>query len=164
MQQTLPECRIITVQQPWADLLVPDAGVIERARTYNPDLAARLPKDVENRTFGTDWRGPLLILAAGRRVDEEAMAAFQFNRNHFIQGVVVGVVTLVDVVNGSPSTWSIDGARHWQVTNPIRLLSPVPARGFLGIREPDPRVRHDVYARLERQRRLEHQHLLDADA
>lgn len=145
MQQTRPECRIITVQQPWADFLVPDGGIVDRVRETNPGLADRLPKDIENRTFGTDWRGPLLILAAGRRVDEIAMARYGLDRNRYILGVVTD----------STSTWAVHGARHWQVDNPIRLLSPPPAAGFLGIRLPEQRLWHEVFTRLERQRQLE---------
>jgi hypothetical protein len=151
MQQQPPECRIITVQQPWADLLVPDAGVIERIREVNPDLAARLPKDVENRPRGANWRGPLLILA-GLQVDQDAMDRFDLNRNHFIRGVVVGVVDLDDVVTDSTSTWAVDGATHWLVSNPIRLLSPPIATGSQGIRLPEQRLHVEVYARLDQQR------------
>lgn len=105
-------------------------------------------KDVENRTWRTGYRGPLLIHAA-QAFDEEMHAApLSTWRRYgiksrpaclFERSAIVGVVDLVDIVQDSTSRWAIDGCYHWLLANP-RPLEPVPAAGRLGLWKPQLKV------------------------
>lgn len=84
--------KAITILQPFAWLIV--AGI----------------KDVENRTWRTKYRGPLLI-HAGKRLHStpiemiEAQMSIAIPRDALEFGGVIGCVELVDVVEKSPSRW-----------------------------------------------------------
>jgi hypothetical protein len=142
--------RQMTIWQPWAHLLTVDDTAIEAVRATNPELADRLPKDVENRSHGTTWRGTLLV-HAGRRIDLRGCDRFGLDPAALVTGSVVGIVRLVDVVDNSPSFWAEPGQKHWLVMDRARLDDPVPAVGFQGSRPPVPEVLAAVLARLERQ-------------
>lgn len=86
--------RAFSVRQPWAWLIV--RGI----------------KDIENRTWRTNYRGEVLI-HAGKRMDREglawarAMAYFpgiEFPRV-FPLGGIVGAAEIVDCVSASKSSW-----------------------------------------------------------
>lgn len=150
MSQFTP--RMLTVRQPWADFLVPSRDLILWLTTHNPDLIPQLPKDVENRPYGTTWRGTLLI-HAGQQADRKAMDMFGLDQALFVRGAVVGTVQLVDITTTSASPWALPGSRHWQVTNRQRLSSPVECTGFLGLRPPTPPVLASVLSLLDHQRK-----------
>ncbi len=116
----------ISIRQPWAWAII------------------HIGKDVENRTWATKYRGPLLIHAS------KHMSRAEFdNAADFIHGIinvphppipamkelerggVVGVVELVDCIRDSDSLWAIPGQRHWTLTNP-RPVPFRPIRGQLG--------------------------------
>lgn len=126
-----PMRRALSVQQPYAGLIV--AGI----------------KDVENRTWGTAYRGELVIHAGKARLEENfdclddltdedqaklATAGYAKVRDLGF-GALVGVVDLVDVVQGHPSRWANPepGTFHW-VMRPIEVFKKqVPFRGSLGL-------------------------------
>jgi hypothetical protein len=108
--------KALTVRQPWAWAIV-HAG-----------------KDIENRSWRTHYRGPLLIHAAvsphalwdmprGVRKPEERDIHY---------GAIIGLVELVDVVERSRSKWFI-GPVGWVVANPRPLRQPVPCKGGLSL-------------------------------
>ena len=108
---------IITVRQPWATAIF------------------QLGKNVENRTWSTDYRGRLWI-HSGLRADAEAdgdRRLLQLELEELPTGVVLGSVTLVDVVEGSRSRWAEPGRFHWLLTDPRPLASPRPRRGRAGM-------------------------------
>lgn len=118
--------RALSVRQPWAWLIVHGH------------------KDVENRDWGTGWRGPLLIHAGKtltRKYHREcrAMLAEVFgialpDLDELPRGGVVGVATLVDVVRASASPWftgAADGGLGW-VLRDARPLPFHPCAGALG--------------------------------
>ena len=94
--------KVLSVRQPWAAFMFVESV---------PQLAALLPrKDVENRTWGTDYRGWLLIHAA-QKVDR-GWAQFVSERFHIVLpdfearlGGIIGSVKLVDCVTESKSRW-----------------------------------------------------------
>lgn len=141
---------IASVWQPWADLLCPDAGVAERLRFHAPYWADQLPKDVENRTRRCSHRGLLAIHAAAGRVDREAMATLNLDHRRFVRGAIVGVVEVVGCSTNDPSWWATDGAVHWKVARPRRLLSPI---AFAGPQSPrsitDPGVLREIRRQLD---------------
>lgn len=137
---TLPA---LTIRQPWADHLF------------------RLPnrKDVENRTWPTNYRGELVI-HAGREVDPagvEALGPITAEQDRD-RGHVLGVVLLVDVHRDGSSActvwecagnpWAFHDAEfgprvyHWILDRPARLVTPIPARGRVGLWDAGPSITH----------------------
>ena len=115
--------RVLSVQQPWAWLIV--HGL----------------KDIENRTWFTSYRGPLLIHAS-QRVDREwmdiiysllAKEGLPMPRD-LPTGGIVGIVDLVDVVRHYESPW-FEGPWGWVLENP-RPIPHIPAQGRLGLWTP----------------------------
>jgi hypothetical protein len=118
----------LSVRQPWAELIVSGS------------------KDVENRTWRTDYRGPLLIHAAKRCTPEDWHEASAFLRargpalaspviyGDLQIGGIIGGVDLVDCVRDHQSTWAIAGQWHWVLANPWRCPL-MPMRGQLGLFE-----------------------------
>ena len=122
--------KIISIRQPWASLIVTGGknvvtGEIER-------------KDVENRTWPTHYRGPVLIHASQRQDD---IAADEIERRFSVRlpddvpgGGVVGVCEIVDCVRNHPSKWAANGHWHFVLAN-ARPLPFVPWKGALSLRE-----------------------------
>jgi hypothetical protein len=109
--------KALSIRQPWAHLIV--AGI----------------KQIENRTWTTRYRGPLLI-HAGQLWHDETIADIE--RRHRIAiprdlqlGGIVGIVDLVDVVTQSDDPYFY-GPFGFVLEN-ARLLSFMPMRGRLGI-------------------------------
>jgi hypothetical protein len=93
-------------------------------------------KPVENRSWTTKYRGPLLI---------HQSKTFDWAGWNFIQkrhrlpldcakdkGCLVGRVDLVDVVREHPSPWAF-GPYVWVLRNPEKFSKPIPWRGQLGL-------------------------------
>jgi len=115
--------KALTIKQPWAWAII-HAG-----------------KNVENRTWHTDYRGPLAIhagLAAARAYHAWAqgwMAAIGVEApelDELSRGCVLGTVELVDCVRDSGSRWAMPDCWHWVLTNP-RPCEPRFVRGSLGL-------------------------------
>lgn len=113
--------KAISVRQPWAGLIV--LGV----------------KDIENRTWFTLHRGPLLIHASKAR-DEEVIqraikalseAGHHVTPDDFPLGGIVGQVDVIDCVQEHGSEW-FDGPWGWVLENAQRLAFR-PLRGKLGL-------------------------------
>jgi hypothetical protein len=107
--------RAITIHQPWAELIV------------------RGEKDVENRSWRTNHRGPLLI-HAGARADRSSFA------EHGVpeaadRSAIIGVVEVVDCKQERTSTWHEAGSWGWYLTGARRFRKPIPMKGRRGIFE-----------------------------
>jgi hypothetical protein len=103
-----------------------------------------LGKDIENRTWSTHYRGPLLLHAAKRQPTKAECESFcqlaedivgrevltnqlaravgpDFRGSFFDalralpRGGIVAQVEVVDVVSNSSSAWAFDGQFHWQL-------------------------------------------------
>ena len=117
--------KTLSVRQPWAWLIV--SGY----------------KDVENRTWRTSYRGPLLIHAS-QRVDREATEYYRREilragdewPDTLVTGAIIGIVTLVDCVTECESPW-FSGPIGWRLADAGEFLDPIPARGRLGLWEAD---------------------------
>jgi hypothetical protein len=105
-----------------------------------PYLIMKQGKDVENRTWRTDYRGRILIHAskkpdpflteiAGRYLQDPV------NLKELLQwcGHIIGSVELVDCVQNYKSKWAESGMWHWVLKNPVLFKELIPARGSLGI-------------------------------
>ncbi|ALJ98716.1 ASCH domain-containing protein [Burkholderia thailandensis] len=119
--------KALSVRQPWAWLLA--AG----------------HKNIENRTWVTSYRGPLLIHASKGMTHQEyedcmafairaGLRAYFPRREDLERGGIVGVVDLVACFesNGRLSPWHIEGCYGFAVSN-ARQLPFIPYTGRLGI-------------------------------
>ena len=115
--------KCLTVRQPWAYLIVNGH------------------KNLENRSWSTRYRGPLVIQSARSYgsiaelsdlcldIEEETGIALP---DTFTLGVTEGIVTLQDIVTNSQSIWAYDGDYHWILGDPA-VLPAVNLSGKLGI-------------------------------
>jgi hypothetical protein len=109
-----------------------------------PWLIMKFGKDVENRSWRTDYRGRILIHAS-KKPDPNTIQIM----SHYMAmttetelrkllnccGCIIGSVELVDCVQNSKSKWAEAGQWHWILRDPILLENPVPAKGSLGLWE-----------------------------
>ncbi len=112
--------KAITIKQPWASLIA--AGL----------------KDIENRSWKTNYRGRVLIHAAAAPV-KEGLAALNnkqlfelMNRENWEtefdnlpNATIVGSVEIVDCVQNHPSKWAQEGFWHWVLANPEMYPEPI---------------------------------------
>lgn len=149
--------RLLTVRQPWASAFFIGAGA----------------KDIENRRWGPSGPGRIGI-HAGRIVARAAMVALAdlppvHDRDY---GVVLGTVEVVSwhrertdgcrehrCQSNRWAMWSDTPESrpiyHWCITQPRAFVTPIPARGALGLWNPGPSVEHlmsiaDVVERIPR--------------
>jgi hypothetical protein len=105
-------------------------------------------KDVENRTWHTDYRGPLLIHVSKKMHPQARWILGYLQRNKMIPmgleildqarlqcGHIIGQVELVDCIRDSDSPWAQQGLYHWVLRNPVAFDKPIPAKGKLGLWE-----------------------------
>jgi len=112
--------KIISIRQPWASLIVSSL------------------KDVENRTWPTRYRGPVLIHASQRADDatsEDIERRFGVRLPAELPlGGVVGIAEIVGCVKDHPSKWYAPSHWAFALTN-SRPLSFVRWKGQLGLRD-----------------------------
>ncbi len=125
--------RALTVRQPWASLII--SGV----------------KNIENRSWTTDHRGPIVITSSAasapahewenarailESIDPEhpAISAFFDNPRNAPVGMALGTVEVVSVLTDiENSPWTIPGNWHWVLANPRPFDPPVQCVGKLGL-------------------------------
>lgn len=115
--------KVLSIKQPWASLVV--MGV----------------KPIENRTWRTSYRGPLLI-HAGSRADDYAAAEAILGRRlsrDLPRGGIIGCVELVDIVEHDPSPWFF-GPYGWVVRR-LQVGPFIATPGKLGLFDPPERAR-----------------------
>jgi hypothetical protein len=134
------DIRALTVKRPWAGLI------------------AHHGKTVENRTWGTTYRG-LLFIHAGQGWEPTARwfsqhlvpvgADYWLPERHPQR--IVAVAELVGVCPGHPcecGPWAMDGQEHWRLGSVRALAEPVRVKGALGLWRPAPAVIEAVQAQL----------------
>ncbi len=94
-------------------------------------------KDIENRTWSTNYRGPLLIHASGNYADEAGAwltSNFPGIRipTNLPRRAIIGRVEVVDCVTTSPSKWFF-GPYGFVLKDPIEFENPIPWPGKLDI-------------------------------
>lgn len=134
--------KTITIKQPWAWLEI--EGI----------------KDIENRTWPTNYRGRVLIHAAAKSWTWNAVLKYLtaamtkvFNEggatrtwlDSLTTGAIIGSVEIVDCVINHPSIWAektdIDRMvakkpiYNWVLANPIKFSEPIYAKGKLSFWE-----------------------------
>ncbi|GAB6393605.1 MAG: ASCH domain-containing protein [Treponematales bacterium] len=116
--------KALTVKNPWAWLIIHGE------------------KDVENRSWRTNYRGRLLIHASkrpeeiepslpGQTTAEEIILLSALGESEPYNGCILGSVELADCVLHSKSAWAEEGAWHWILRNPVPFDKPIPAKGSL---------------------------------
>lgn len=121
----------LTLRRPWASLLLV------------PETLSG--KTIENRTWSTDYRGPVLIYGGTRIDDAGVRAATRAGMDaewHTRQQGWLGAAVLADVHRsrgccrpwGQPKTRTDVPIYHWVFTHPQRLADRTWGRGFVGLR------------------------------
>jgi hypothetical protein len=111
--------KAISLRQPWAWLVLHGG------------------KDIENRSWPTDYRGPLAIHAGKAKMPEDMVQEIEDTygvevpRGQLVYGAIIGLVDLVDCVTSHPSKW-FDGPYGFVLATP-RPIKPVPMPGQLGL-------------------------------
>lgn len=115
--------KTLTVKNPWAYLIAIGA------------------KDIENRSWKTNFRGTILIHTSAK-MDYPLFTAKQFEESlhedvqNKITGKdlpmssIIGQVDIVDCVQDHPSIWAEEGMYHWVLENAI--LYPIPISNVKG--------------------------------
>lgn len=111
--------KVITIKQPWASLIA--HGI----------------KDIENRTWRTNYRGRVLIHAAASS-DKEPYKLFNDEQAKAVddcimevccfygqKSAIIGSVEIVDCVQNHPSIWAEKGVYNWVLANPILFDKPI---------------------------------------
>ena len=114
--------KVLVVRQPWAWMIVNGH------------------KDIENRTWDTKHRGPMLIQAGGTRPSKPQLERVrQYARERGVRlpedfelGGIVGMVRLNDCPRSSRSVWWEPGNFAWVLSHPKRLRF-VPMKGMLNL-------------------------------
>ena len=121
----------LTVRQPWASLIM------------------RCGKDIENRDWRTNFRGPVAIHTSAKLSRSEIEDACSMMRGfipnfseriftaevmkspeRYPTGCIVGTVEIVDCVTSSESPWFC-GDFGFVLRNPVVFENPIPCRGAL---------------------------------
>lgn len=126
--------KALSIRQPWAYLIV--AGY----------------KDVENRTWNTNFRGRIYV-HAGKSPDnldgvKSAVGILEKKLSrlgymlavHGIKcdvefGGIIGEVTIIDCVQDSDSPWAVPGQYQFVLKDALRYEQPIPMTGRLGFWE-----------------------------
>lgn len=146
----MPKLPVLSLWRPWTTLILHHG------------------KNVENRTWDTDYRGDLLI-AGGLRFDtklswpvvaESSLTAGGAGRSGVSRDPaqhptgIVGVVEVYGMCTASVDAgtcdcgpWAMAGHVHWQLRNPRAFLTPVPHRGFQKLHQ----VPNDNWPAVEKQ-------------
>ena len=108
--------RTLSIRQPWAGLIV--AGI----------------KDIENRSWSTSYRGPILIHAGKAKPPADWLEEIEEEHGIVIPrmefGGIIGTAEIVDCVTSHPSPWFC-GPFGFVLANP-RPLPFLPCKGALG--------------------------------
>jgi len=111
--------KVLSIQQPWAELIC--MGI----------------KDVENRSWNTNFRGEFLIHAS-KKFDYDSYVYLQEEHDiftdtlvcGFMLGGIIGMANLIDCVKGYNSEWSIGGEFQF-VLKDAQFLDFIPCKGAL---------------------------------
>ena len=122
--------KALSIMQPWAWLIVQGW------------------KDLENRTWQTNYRGPLLIHASAKFNE----CAWEFiirsglvdgfdlpDPAEFKLGGIIGQAELYDIVTNAPSNWAATDQYHWMLRD-AKPLEFIPCRGTLSVWTPPPEI------------------------
>ena len=117
--------RALSIRQPWAWLVV---------NGY---------KDIENRTWSTNFRGRIYVHAGRRTVTDDYPEQREYLvqagiaiPTHLSRGAIVGEVTITGCLSGSDSPWFC-GPYGFTLEDPVAYETPIPYHGQLGFFQVD---------------------------
>jgi hypothetical protein len=120
--------KALSVKNPWAYLII-------YGYDFGLEIGGFKIKDVENRTWETSYRGPILIHCSKNLDGDVPWDRLPYNikwANY--NGHIIGTINLVDCIRNSESRWAEPGLWHWVLKDP-KPCQPVPAKGSLGLWE-----------------------------
>jgi hypothetical protein len=131
----LDALKALTIRQPWAHAIV------------------HLGKDVENRSWRANYKGPLLIHASAYRENGPRTMLAEYmstppsekSLSELPTGSIIGIADLYDYIDDSDSRWADRGAWHWLLRN-VRPIRSVECTGRLGLWTPSAAVRKKLPA------------------
>lgn len=119
---------IITVKQPWANLIIDGIKPVEN-RTW------KCPEKYIGKRIGIHSSAkPILFDFLEDILTNDQINALNGNIEPFrgmYLGHIIGSVEVVDCVQNHPSVWAGQGMWHWVLANPIKFKRPIPAKGKL---------------------------------
>ena len=122
--------KTLTIKNPWALLIC--AGL----------------KNVENRTWSTNFRGRILVHTSAKEsgtlpqlLNPRQLSAIEDPFNYRIvkqiptvNSAIIGEVDIIDCIQNSNSIWAEPGGYHWVLANPVLYQHPVfGVKGSLGL-------------------------------
>ena len=117
--------RALSIRQPWAWLVV---------NGY---------KDIENRTWSTNFRGRIYVHAGQRMIADDYPEQREFIARAGIlipaglaRGAIVGEVTITGCIAAGDSPWFC-GLYGFTLEDPVAYDTPIPCRGQLGFFQVD---------------------------
>src|SRR5262245_16833844 len=119
--------KIITIRQPWAHLIVNGS------------------KDIENRSWKTSYRGPVLIHASLNE-NRALCRKYRLDPKALQRGGVVGIALITDCVVKHRSDWFF--GPYGFVLRKRRPLKFIKWKGSLGLREAPNRLLKNIPARV----------------
>lgn len=131
----IDDIRCLSVRWPWAGAIIYGARHIISGKWEF--------KNVENRSWQTKYRGPLLIQVSKTFSKREFDVFSDFKNVYFrgftdksyyiLGGCIIGIVDLVDVYDKrykqSLSQWAEVGMNHWILKNSVEFEFPIPHKG-----------------------------------
>lgn len=108
--------KALSIKQPWAELI------------------ASGKKDIENRTWKTNYRGRVLIHATKSNkmftvsdcdLIENHMSKDEYDDSLTNIGKIIGEFEIVDCVRDSKSEWAQDNCWHWVLKNQKKYAIPI---------------------------------------
>jgi len=117
--------RALSIRQPWAWLVV---------NGY---------KDIENRTWSTNFQGRIYVHAGQRTVADDYPGQREYITRagivipfHLARGAIIGEVTITGCLSASDSPWFC-GPYGFILEDPVAYETPIPWRGQLGFFQVD---------------------------
>lgn len=152
---TFNAMKVISVRQPWPWLMLrPDLTGTARADAISRGLL----KDIENRSWSTNFRGRVLIHAGKSMTRDEyddGMATAHYAGvvakfpafEELPRGGIVGAVTIVDCIPPARrfSMWHMGDQFGFQLADP-RPLPLIPCRGALSFFNAPPDIESAIWA------------------
>lgn len=125
----MKERKALTVHQGWASSI------------FHPDF----PKNIENRTWPTSYRGDLLIhagkgkksIAQSKKFCDRIGVSFP---TELVFGAILGIVELVGCDRDSKSPWAMPDHYHWGFANHRSFVEPIACNGALSLWTPSDEV------------------------
>jgi tetratricopeptide (TPR) repeat protein len=112
-------------------------------------------KDVENRSWSTDYRGDVVIVASSTAVEIKAALRdarpAKLDASHLATGAAIGIATLTDIVPLDQALESnpwASGPYCWKFANARFFEQPIPCKGKLRLYSADDEIAKKIKAEL----------------